>query len=178
VSRIGKLPVELVDGVSATLAGGEITVKGPKGTLSRKVPPFVKIEMGDKELRVEPASTDRRARAMHGLTRALIFNMVTGVSKGYTRELEINGVGYRAEVRPGVVGLSLGYSHPIEVTLPEGVEAKVDKNKIILSGIDKEAIGQIAAIIRDQRPPEPYKGKGVKYVEETIRRKVGKAGAA
>lgn len=178
MSRIGKLPVELEDGVTVTLAGGDITVKGPKGTLSRKVPPLVKIEIDGKELRVQPASSDRRARAMHGLTRALVFNMVNGVTKGYVRELEINGVGYRAEARPGVVGLSLGYSHPIEVTLPEGVDAKVDKNKIILSGIDKEAVGQVAAIIRDQRPPEPYKGKGVKYVEETIRRKVGKAGAA
>lgn len=178
MSRIGKKPVTIPAGVTVTLDGDDITVKGPKGLLSRKRPPLVSIEVVDGEVRVLRPDDGRQARSMHGLTRALIQNMVTGVSTGFTRVLEINGVGYRAEVKPGVLGLAMGYSHPIEVFLPEGITAAVDKNTVTITGIDKEALGQLAAVIRDQRPPEPYKGKGIKYAEETIRRKVGKAGAS
>jgi large subunit ribosomal protein L6 len=178
VSRIGKMPVDLPQGVTVQVDGGFMRVKGPKGELSRKVPPDVQIKADNKHVVVERANNGRRARAMHGLGRALLQNLVTGVSKGFERVLEINGVGYRAEARQGILALSLGYSHPIEVMLPEGVSAKVEKNAITISGIDREQLGQLAAMIREQRPPEPYKGKGVKYRDEHIRRKVGKAGAS
>lgn len=178
MSRIGKMPVELPQGVTVTVDGDTMRVKGPKGELARKVPPEVLVKPGDKEVIVERSTNGRRARAMHGLGRAVLQNLVTGVSKGFERVLEINGVGYRAEAKSGLLALSLGYSHPIEVMLPEGVSAKVEKNAIVISGIDREQLGQLAAVIREQRPPEPYKGKGVKYREETIRRKVGKAGAS
>jgi large subunit ribosomal protein L6 len=177
VSRIGKKPIDLPKGVTVTLDGEEIKVKGPKGELKRKRPPVVGIEIEGQTLVVTRPDDSRNARAMHGLARALLQNMVTGVSAGFTRTLEINGVGYRAEVKKPLLQLALGYSHPIEVVLPQGVEAKVEKNQVILSGIDKEVLGQLAAVIRQQRPPEPYKGKGIKYSDESIRRKVGKAGA-
>jgi len=178
VSRIGKQPVVIPQGVTVTLKGDEIAVKGPKGQLTRVKPPIVALVVDGNEVVVTRPDDGRIARSMHGLCRALVQNMVTGVSEGYTRVLEINGVGYRAEVKKGALGLLLGYSHPIEVAIPEGIEAKVEKNKVTLTGIDKEALGQLAAVIRKQRPPEPYKGKGIKYLGETIRRKVGKAGAA
>ena len=176
MSRIGKMPIEIPKGVSITLEGSRIKVKGPKGELSRDVPPMVEVSVDKDVLTVKKLVEDRKGRAMHGLARSLIQNMVTGVSTGFTRELEINGVGYRAEARPGVLSMSLGYSHPLELLLPEGVEAKVEKNHVVLSGIDKEVLGRIAAVVRSQRPPEPYKGKGIKYKEEQVRRKVGKAG--
>lgn len=175
MSRIGKKPIELPKGVSVTLSGGRIKVKGPKGELSRTIPPMVDVKV-EQETVVVRCGDDRKSGAMHGLARSLIQNMVTGVSTGFTRALEINGVGYRAEARPGALNLSLGYSHPLELLLPPGIEAKVEKNRMVLTGIDKEALGQICAVIRAQRPPEPYKGKGIKYAEEQIRRKVGKAG--
>jgi len=178
VSRIGKKPIQIPQGVVVSTEDGDVRVKGPKGELSRRLPPLVSLTIQDGRVSVDPAKTDRRGRAMHGLGRALLQNMVTGVSSGFSRVLEINGVGYRAEVRAGTLALSLGYSHPIEVVLPKGVQARVDKNQVTLSGVDREELGQLAAIIRDQRPPEPFKGKGVKYDKETIRRKVGKAGAA
>jgi len=178
VSRIGKKPIDIPKGVSVTLQGRTIKVKGPKGELARDVPPMVEINVEGSTIEVKRQAEDRKGRAMHGLARSLIQNMVTGVSTGFTRELEINGVGYRAEARAGVLSMALGYSHPLELLLPAGVEAKVEKNKVVLSGIDKEVLGRIAAVIRGQRPPEPYKGKGIKYVEEQIRRKVGKAGVS
>jgi large subunit ribosomal protein L6 len=176
VSRVGKKPIEIPKGVTVSLADDVIKVKGPKGELSREIPPMVDVKVEGDSVVVIRKAEDRRGRAMHGLARSLINNMVIGVSQGFTRVLEINGVGYRADAKKDVLHLVLGYSHPIELMLPPGVAAKVDKNRIEISGIDKEAIGQVAAVIRDQRVPEPYKGKGIKYVDETIRRKVGKAG--
>lgn len=178
VSRIGKQPVVIPKGTTVTITKGEVKVKGPKGELSRSLPPLVGAVVEGEQVVVTPVAKGRRARAMHGLTRSLLQNMVTGVSTGFTRVLEVNGVGYRADVRGKSLHLGLGYSHPIEILLPDKVEAKVEKNKITLTGIDKEVLGQLAAVVRDQRPPEPYKGKGVKYVEEQIRRKVGKAGVS
>ncbi|MCC6749835.1 MAG: 50S ribosomal protein L6 [Deltaproteobacteria bacterium] len=177
MSRVGKRTIPLPKGVSVEVVDRELKVKGPKGELKRPLPPGVTIASEGGAAKVSPLGEARSNRALHGLARALLNNMVTGVSKGFSRELEINGVGYRAEAKKGLLTLALGYSHPIEVFLPQGVEAKVDKNKIELTGIDREVLGQLAAVIRGQRPPEPYKGKGIKYVEETIRRKVGKAGA-
>ena len=179
MSRIGKKPIDIPGGVVVTVGGNQIKVKGPKGELSRSIPPLVEVKIDGNRVKIDEQKTgDRRANAMHGLARSLVQNMVTGVSKGFVRSLEINGVGYRAEVKPGVLHLALGYSHPLEIILPTGVTAKVEKNRLELTGIDCEVLGQLAAVIRDQRPPEPYKGKGIKYVEETIRRKVGKAGAS
>jgi large subunit ribosomal protein L6 len=176
VSRIGKKPIEIPNGVSITLANGQINVKGPKGSLSRPIPPMVEILVEGNHVVINRKAENRSARAMHGLARTVINNMVIGVNTGFTRMLEINGVGYRAEAKKGRLSLALGYSHPIDMLLPEGIAVKVDKNRIELTGIDKEVLGQLCAVIRAQRPPEPYKGKGIKYVEEQIRHKVGKAG--
>lgn len=178
MSRIGKKPVEVPAGVTVTITSAEVKVKGPKGELHRSIPPMVAVKSEGNKITVTTTSDDRRSGAMHGLARSLIQNMVTGVSKGFTRILEINGVGYKADVRGTSLFMTLGYSHPLEIVLPKGVTAKVEKNKIELSGIDREVLGQLAAVVREQRPPEPYKGKGVKYDNETIRRKVGKAGAS
>lgn len=178
VSRIGKQPIAIPKGTAVTIAKGEVKVKGPKGELNRNLPPMVSATVKGDQLVVAQEAKGRRGRAMHGLARSLLQNMVTGVSVGFTRILEVNGVGYRADVRGRSMFMGLGYSHPIEILLPDHIEAKVEKNRITLTGIDKEVLGQTAAIIRDQRPPEPYKGKGVKYVEEQIRRKVGKAGVS
>lgn len=178
MSRIGKKPISCPDGVTVGIEGGTVRVKGPKGELSRPLPDCVTVSVDGATVQVDQAGGGRRGRAMHGLARALIQNMVTGTSQGFVRSLEINGVGYRAEVKGRILSLVLGYSHPIEVMLPDGIDAKVDRNRIDLMGIDKEAVGQLAAIIRSQRPPEPYKGKGIRYVDEHVRRKVGKSGAA
>ena len=153
-----------------------ITVKGPKGTLTRKLVDDLDIKVEGSEVIVTRPSDLKRYKSLHGLTRTLIFNMVEGVTNGYTKELEINGVGYRAAKAGKKLTLTLGYSHPVEMEDPEGIETKVDGNKITVSGIDKENVGQFAAEIRTKRPPEPYKGKGIKYTTETIRRKVGKTG--
>ena len=178
MSRIGKQPIQLPTGVKVNLRGLEIEVTGSKGTLKRELPSGVMVEVTDGNIVVSPEATSgKKARALQGLTRTLINNMVVGVTNGYTKVLEITGVGYRADVRGKTLHLSLGYSHPIEYKLPQGIEAEVDKqNRITLSGIDKELLGMTAANIRDFRCCEPYKGKGIKYANEVIRRKVGKAG--
>ncbi|TNF28864.1 MAG: 50S ribosomal protein L6 [Deltaproteobacteria bacterium] len=175
MSRIGKLPVVLPDKVKVAISGLHVKVEGPLGSVERTFK-GVRIEDAGKEIKVAPQDGSRQSRALWGLSRTLINNMVTGVSKGFERVLEINGVGYRAEVQGKDLVLSLGKSHPVVFPLPQGITAVVDKQTIVtLKGIDKEALGQAAAKIRSFRPPEPYKGKGVKYKEEVIRRKAGKA---
>jgi len=177
MSRIGRLPVVIPAGVTVDLAeDNTLTVKGPKGELKQKFDPQMGIEVKDGQIEVTRPNDTKRNKAFHGLTRALIHNMVVGVTEGYTKTLEINGVGYRATKQGKKLVLSLGYSHPVEMEDPEGLESKVDGNKIIVSGISKEKVGQYAAEIRTKRPPEPYKGKGIKYADEVIRRKVGKTG--
>jgi large subunit ribosomal protein L6 len=174
MSRIGRKPVEIPKGVQVSVTADAVTAKGPKGTLSIRRHQAIEVKEDKGQLLFERTGNEGPVRAAHGLMRALISNMLTGVTKGFERQLEINGVGYKAEVKSGTLVLSLGYSHPIEFKLPEGISAKVDKNTLILSGIDKEALGAAAAKVRSFRPPEPYKGKGVKYAEETILRKAGK----
>ena len=177
MSRIGRQPVEIPAGVEVKLAEiNHITVKGPKGTLERTLVPEMKVEVEGNEVVVTRPSDLKKMKALHGLTRSLIFNMVEGVTKGYSKTLEINGVGYKANKQGKKLVLNLGYSHPVEMEDPEGVESKVEGNKIVISGISKEKVGQYAAEIRFKRPPEPYKGKGVKYIDEIIRRKEGKTG--
>jgi large subunit ribosomal protein L6 len=177
MSRIGKKPVGVPKGVTVTIKDGQVAVKGPKGELKRRIPSGVGLKQEGDKLVATRADEGRINRAKHGLIRALVANMVQGVTKGFTRELEINGVGYKAEAKGKTVTFTLGYSHPIEFPLPQGIEAKIEKNRVIVTGIDRELLGETAAKMRSLRPPEPYKGKGVKYVEETIKRKVGKAGA-
>ena len=178
MSRIGKQPVMIPEGVSVTLEEGNfITVKGPKGSLQRKLVDDMNIAIESDQVVVTRPSDLKRHKALHGLTRTLIFNMVEGVTKGFTKVLEINGVGYRAAKNGNKLNLTLGYSHPVEMVDPEGITSTMEgTNKIIITGIDKEKVGQYAAEIRGKRPPEPYKGKGIKYDTERIRRKVGKTG--
>jgi large subunit ribosomal protein L6 len=178
MSRIGKKPISIPKGVEVKLEGDVIAIKGPKGSLERRVHPKVTLRIDSGFIVASVADQTKESRACHGLFRALIANMVTGVTNGFERGLEIVGVGYRAELKDRMAIFHLGYSHPINFELPEGIEAKVDKTKVTLSGIDKELLGKTAAKIRSFRKPEPYKGKGIKYAEETIRRKAGKAGAA
>jgi large subunit ribosomal protein L6 len=178
MSRIGRKPVEIPKGVTVSITTDTVSVKGPKGTLNLPRHKAIGIKQ-DKEEGKDVIVFERSGnlgpeRAAHGLMRALVNNMLTGVTKGFEKQLEINGVGYKAEIKGQKITLSLGYSHPIEYTLPEGVSAKTDKNLLILSGIDREKLGGAAAKIRSYRPPEPYKGKGIKYVTETIVRKAGK----
>jgi large subunit ribosomal protein L6 len=176
LSRIGKQVIPLPSGVSATVKGKEVEVKGPKGTLTHTLVQ-ASAEVDDKELRVLVDESGKNAKAMHGLARAILNNMVRGVSEGFSKTLLINGVGYRADLSGTKLTLSLGFSHPITYELPKGVSGKVDKQTtIVLESIDKQLLGQVAAEIRGFRPPEPYKGKGVKYSDERIVRKVGKAG--
>lgn len=177
MSRIGRRPIKIPKGVTVTIKDGRAVVKGPKGELKRPMPEGVSAKVEGEKVLCGRADDSRVNRAKHGLIRALLKNMVQGVSAGFVRELEINGVGYKAETKGKGLVLSLGYSHTIDFPLPQGIEAKIDKNRVALSGIDRELLGATASKLRELRPPEPYKGKGVKYVEETIRRKVGKTGA-
>ena len=178
MSRIGKMPIAIPAGVTVTIAeNNKVTVKGPKGTLERVFPNDMKIEVEGSEIKVTRPNDLKREKSLHGLTRTLINNMVVGVTTGFEKKLEINGVGYRAAKSGKKLNLTLGYSHPVEMEDPEGVETVVEgQNVIIVKGCDKEKVGQFAAEIRDKRRPEPYKGKGIKYADEVIRRKVGKTG--
>ena len=178
MSRIGRLPITIPAGVTVEIAeNNEVTVKGSKGTLVKSLPVEMEIKKDGETLTVSRPSDLKRMKALHGLTRTLINNMIIGVSEGYTKVLEVNGVGYRAAKAGKKLTLSLGYSHPVEMEDPEGLETVLEgQNKITVSGIDKEKVGQYAAEIRDKRRPEPYKGKGIKYADEVIRRKVGKTG--
>ena len=175
MSRIGKKPIEIPDGVDVQLAPGHVTVKGPKGELDQDLSADMKLEMIEGTLTVERPTDRGEHRALHGLTRSLIANMVVGVTEGYEKRLEIQGVGYRAQLRGKALELSLGFSHPVSVEAPEGIEFEVPQpTEIVVRGIDKQQVGQIAADIRKRRPPEPYKGKGVRYAGEQVTRKVGK----
>ena len=178
MSRIGRMPIAIPAGVTVEVAeNNKVTVKGPKGTLERVLPAEMEIKVEGAEVVVSRPNDLKRMKSLHGLTRTLIHNMVVGVEKGYEKVLEINGVGYRAAKQGKTLTLSLGYSHPVEMTDPEGIETVVEnQTKITVKGIDKEKVGQFAAEIRDKRRPEPYKGKGIKYADEVIRRKVGKTG--
>lgn len=177
MSRIGRLPIPLPDGVEVTREGRLLRVRGPKGTLEREIHPEMTVEQADGELRVTRPSDEPRHRALHGLTRTLVNNMVVGVTTGFSKALEISGVGYRAQLQGDKLVLALGYSHPVEVTPPEGISFQVETpTKLSVSGADKELVGQMAAFIRARRKPEPYKGKGIRYAGEHIQRKAGKAG--
>jgi large subunit ribosomal protein L6 len=176
VSRIGKLPVTIPTGVKVDLEANALRLEGPKGKLQTALPGGLDVKVEGNLLRVERLSEDRKIRALHGLTRKLIANMTQGVSQGFTRVLDINGVGYRAEVKGQEIHMTLGYSHPVVFSLPAGVSAAVERQVVItLSGADRQVLGESAAKIRSLRPPEPYKGKGIKYREEVIKRKAGKA---
>ncbi|HEY6393937.1 MAG TPA: 50S ribosomal protein L6 [Candidatus Binataceae bacterium] len=178
MSRIGRLPVHLDKNVKAALAGDMLKIEGPKGKLEMKVLPGYTVDISDSQILVKRPGDTNEQRAVHGLLRKLIANMAEGVSKGFTRVLEINGVGYRAEAKGGQINFTLGYSHPIVYQLPPGVTAKVERQVLLtLESADRQLLGTVAAQIRELRPPEPYKGKGIKYATETIRRKAGKAAA-
>ena len=177
MSRIGRMPIAVPAGVTVDIAeNNKVTVKGPKGTLERVLPAEMDIKLEADVITVSRPNDLKKMKSLHGLTRTLIHNMIIGVTEGYVKDLEVNGVGYRAQKQGNKLVLALGYSHPVEMVDPEGIEVKVDGNKISVVGIDKEKVGQYAADIREKRAPEPYKGKGIKYVDETIRRKVGKTG--
>ncbi|SFJ38393.1 50S ribosomal protein L6 [Thermoflavimicrobium dichotomicum] len=177
MSRIGKKPIAIPSGVEVKIDGNTVTVKGPKGSLTREFHSDIKIKLEENQLVVERPSDQRDHRALHGTTRSLLANMVEGVTNGFSKTLELVGVGYRANKKGNTVVLSVGYSHPVEVPQPEGIELEVPaQNQIVVKGIDKQLVGQVAANIRAIREPEPYKGKGIKYIDEHIRRKEGKTG--
>jgi large subunit ribosomal protein L6 len=179
VSRIGRMPIPLPKGVSVDIHGSRVTVAGPKGSLSREFHPDMRIELEDSQLRVYRPTDHRHHRALHGLTRALLNNMVLGVTQGFQKQLEVQGVGYRVDLQgDGSLLLQLGFSHPVRIAPPEGIRFEVDpRTKVItVGGIDKELVGRVAVQIRAWRPPEPYKGKGIRYVGERVRHKAGKAG--
>ena len=176
MSRIGRMPVVIPAGVTVDIAeGNKVTVKGAKGTLVRELPVEMEIKIEDGHVVVTRPNDLKKMKSLHGLTRTLIHNMVVGVSEGYEKVLEVNGVGYRAQKQGKKLVLSLGYSHPVEMEDPEGLETTVDGNKIVVKGISKEKVGQYAAEIREKRAPEPYKGKGIRFVGEVVRRKAGKS---
>jgi len=177
MSRIGKLPIPVPSGVDVQIAGKQVTVKGPQGTLSQAVPGAITVRQEDGQLLVERPDDGRENRALHGLARSLVANMVEGVTKGYRKDLEIHGVGYRVQVQGKDLVFSLGYSHPVPVKAPEGIAFEVSTpTRLAVKGIDKQQVGQVAAEIRGLRKPDPYKGKGVRYAGEVIRRKAGKTG--
>ena len=177
MSRIGNKPITVPEGVNVTIDGNKITVKGPKGTLEREVSEKINVTLEGNVINVTRNNDEPESRSLHGLTRTLINNMIQGTVKEYEKKLEVNGIGYRAQKKGKDLVLTLGYSHPVEVEAPEGITFEVPSaNEIIVKGIDKELVGQTAAVLRTKRPPEVYKGKGIKYAEETIRRKEGKAG--
>lgn len=179
MSRVGKNPVPIPAGVTVNVADGNlVTVKGPKGELVKQLSPLIDIKVEGEEVVVTRANDSKKLRELHGLTRSLVNNMVVGVTNGFERKLEVNGVGYRAQKQGKKLILNLGYSHPVEMEDPEGLESVVEDNIITVKGIEKDKVGQYAAQIREKRKPEPYKGKGIKYTDEQIRRKVGKTGAA
>ncbi|BCU80406.1 50S ribosomal protein L6 [Polycladomyces abyssicola] len=177
MSRIGKKPIDIPNGVEVTINGSHVVVKGPKGTLERTFHPDMTIKLENNQLVVERPSDERHHRALHGTTRSLLANMIEGVTKGFSKTLELVGVGYRAQKKGNTVVISVGYSHPVEVEQREGIELEVPaQNQIVVKGIDKQLVGAVAANIRAIREPEPYKGKGIKYIDERIRRKEGKTG--
>jgi large subunit ribosomal protein L6 len=178
MSRIGRKPVTLPKGVTLQLQGNTVAVKGPRGELRRTLHPEMQLAFADDQFTVTRPSEEKRHKALHGLTRTLVQNMVEGVSKGFTKSLEIQGVGYKAEAKPYGVNLVVGYSHPVKYEAPKGIKITVDNNTMVkIEGADKELVGQVAAELRSVRPPEPYKGKGIRYVGEQVRRKAGKTGA-
>jgi len=179
MSRIGKRPVPLPNGVTASIDGRTVTVKGPKGEISRTVHSELTVALEEQAVAVKRPSDEPRHKALHGLTRTLVANMVEGVTKGFSKSLEIQGVGYKAEVKPFGVQLVVGYSHPVPYHAPKGIKISVDNNtQVKVEGVDKELVGQVAAELRSVRPPEPYKGKGIRYVGEQVRRKAGKTAQA
>jgi large subunit ribosomal protein L6 len=180
VSRIGKLPIEIPNGVDVQLNGSHVIVKGPNGTLERTFSPLVTISKEENQIKVTRDTDEKNVRALHGTTRAVIQNMVTGTTTGFTKVLEIVGVGYKAEMNGNDLVINVGFSHPVDVKAPDGVSFDVtEKNRVILvKGVNKEVVGQVAADIRGLRPPEPYKGKGIRYQNERVRRKAGKTAAA
>jgi large subunit ribosomal protein L6 len=175
MSRIGKQPIEVPENVKVVVKGNLVMAFGPKGDLTQIVKPEIRVKVKDKVVEVTRGSDEKKAKALHGLTRTLIDNMIIGVSRGWAKELELHGVGYRARVEGDKLILNLGFSHPIEITPPCGIKVSVAKNRIIILGIDKALVGQVAANIRALKKPEPYKGKGIRYVGEKVRRKPGKA---
>lgn len=177
MSRVGKRPIPIPKGVEVKHENHLVTVKGPRGILERTIPPEIRIKVEEDKVTVTIGDGSIRSRSLHGLFRVLLANMVTGVTKGFEKTLEIVGVGYRAELNGRTAVFNVGYSHPVKFPLPEGIDAKIERTRITISGIDKELLGQTAAKIRSIRSPEPYKGKGIKYADEIIRRKAGKAGA-
>lgn len=176
MSRVGKMPISIPSGVDLKIAESGIEVKGPKGVLQLASHPAIAVNIENNTISVSPVEDSRIARQQHGLRRTLLANAVLGVTKGFEKSLEVIGVGYKVNVQGNTVVLNVGYSHPVNFVLPDGIQAKVENNKITVSGCDKQAVGEIAAQIRRVRPPEPYKGKGIKYSDETIRRKAGKSG--
>jgi|SRR6187399_1454661 large subunit ribosomal protein L6 len=178
MSRIGKKPVPVPKGVTVTLSGNSVSVKGPKGELARTFHPEMSLVMEGDNVTVSRPSDETRHKALHGLSRTLLANMVEGVTKGYNKTLEIQGVGYKAETKPFGLQLSLGFSHPVQYKAPAGIKFAVENNTVVkIEGADKEMVGQVAAELRNMRPPEPYKGKGIRYQGEQVRRKAGKTGA-
>ena len=179
MSRIGKAPVPIPDGVTVDRVGDEIRVKGPKGVLSERMPAVIEVSIESSQVVFTRPDDLRASRALHGLARALVANMVTGVRKPFVKELEIRGVGYRAECDAKKLTLNVGYSNPVTMAIPDGIKVSVDRNVILkIEGISRQMVGQFAANVRSVRPPEPYKGKGIRYIDERVRRKVGKAGTA